>query len=241
MKKVTLSLFIALSAICVSFSQAEAQNSCCCTDCTCPPGPQGPMGPQGLAGPQGFSGATGSVGPQGFLGPQGPQGIQGPTGSQGPCCPVVGTYTSVYSNLDQTLPPGAAALLELTSATTASFDLSMAGITGAVTVLKSGIYLVNWGVDGLLTPPYPTPVPAWTFGVTVNSILQMSTVSGSFSITPDDICTHDSGVSIISVMAGDVVQLVNTSLNTFSATSTVFGSAVPVASASLNLVLLTPL
>jgi hypothetical protein len=132
-------------------------------------------------------------------------------------------------------------MMELIANTTASFDLSMTPITGAITCLKSGIYLVNWGVDGLLTPPYSSPVPAWSFGIYQNGVLLPGTTSGSFSVTSDDICTHDSGVSIITVQAGDVIQLINTSVNSFSATATVFGSSVPVAAARVNLVLLTAL
>ena len=234
----------ALSALLsvLSFSQLQAQTAgCCCTDCTCPPGPLGPLGPQGNPGLQGPLGPQGLQGLPGTIGPQGPQGIQGATGAQGPCCPITGSYTSVYSLFDQDIPPGGSPFLENVSATTASFDLTLAPTTGQITVLKSGVYLVNWGVDGLLTPPYPAPVPAWSFGVFVNGSLDPSTVSGSFSITPDDICTHNSAVSIITLMAGDVIQLVNTSTMTVTATGTVFGSAVPVAAARLNLSLLTAL
>ena len=293
-------------------AQAHAQTSggCCCTDCVCPPGPQGPagiqgipgaqgpagaqglpaMGPaglpgptgpqgniglqgipgvagpagptglQGIAGPQGPAGAQGlpAMGPAGLPGPAGPQGniglqgipgvagpigptgLQGVAGPQGPCCTASGTFTGVYSLLDQAIAPGANATFEAIAQTTASFDLSMAAITGAVTVLNSGIYLVNWSVDGLLTS-YPPTVPAWSFAIYQNGTLVPGTSSSSFSSSSLDLATYNSGFSMIMVTAGDVIELVNTSTTPFSATGTVFGSSVPVTSARLNLVLLTAL
>lgn len=216
--------------------QLHAQSGgCCCTDCVCPPGPQGPVGPQGAVGPQGNAGMPG---PQGLAGLQGPVGSQGP---QGPCCPLTGTYTSIYSLLNQTLLPGMNATFELVSQTTASFDLSMTAITGAVTCLKSGIYLVNWDVVGLLTPPYPSPVPAWSFGLYNNGVLAGSSTSAAFSISPDDRATHNSAAFIIQIMAGDVITLKNTSTMSISANATILGSTVPIAATRLNLVLLTVL
>lgn len=223
-------------------SEVQAQTSgCCCTDCICPPGPAGAvgsLGPQGIAGPMGPAGAQGLMGP---AGPQGIPGIAGVTGATGPCCSQAGTFTSLYSLTDQTLAPGTSPILEIVEATTVSFDVSMAAINGTVTVLKSGIYLMNWGIDGILTPPFNSPVPAWSFALYKNGVLLPSTTSGSFSITPDDICTHNSAESIVTLMAGDVVQIVNTSTMPVNAVSIINGSTVPVAAARLNIVLLTAL
>ncbi len=165
----------------------------------------------------------------------------GPPGPVGPCCPVNGVFTGVYSLTAQTIPPGGNAILDLVAQTTSEFDLSQAGTTGVITILKSGIYFINWGVDGRLAPPYPSPVPAWSFAAYRNGVLLPGTSSGSFSITPDDICTHDSGLSIILLQAGDTVTLVNTSTKDFEATSNILGSTIPVASTRLNLILLTAL
>src|SRR5690242_19970508 len=100
-------IFIFSLALFLSTFQLQAQTNagCCCTDCVCPPGPQGPVGPQGIAGLAGI-GPQGPTGSQGPVGPQGPQGVMGLIGPQGPCCPVTGTYTSLYSNTDQILMPG---------------------------------------------------------------------------------------------------------------------------------------
>lgn len=242
MKKLVMVNVISSLLSVLSLSQLQAQSAaCCCQDCVCPPGPQGPVGPQGMPGLQGLQGLQGIQGVPGSVGPQGSQGLQGLQGPMGPCCPVVGTYTSVYSLTDQTLLSGDSPVLELVSETTSSFDLSMAPVTGQIMALKSGIYLINWSVSGLLSPPYASPVPAWAFAIYQNGFPVLSTASGSFSITPDDTSTYNSGIAIISIAAGDVLQLVNTSTMAFSAISSVAGVTIPVTSASLNLVLLTAL
>lgn len=238
MKK-RLALLTAFSVMIFTIN-AYSQNSCCCTECTCPPGPQGPIGPQGVAGPQGPVGLTGPQG-VGLAGPQGAAGPIGPQGSQGPCCPLVGTYAEVYSLVDQTILPGGAGVFELTSQTTASFDLSAAPITGAITVLKSGIYLVNWGVEGNLTPPFPSPVPAWSFGLFQNGILMPNTPASGFSRSPNDGAEHINATSIVQLSAGDVVQLINTGIQSFDTNSSDFGSTVLVPSVRLSFVLLTSL
>jgi len=148
---------------------------------------------------------------------------------------------SVYSYVDQTVAPGQAITLELTSATTTTFDITNAGVNGEVVVLENGFYEINWGVDGLLTPPYPFPVPAWSFGIFVNGVLAPASTSGSFSISPDDLVTHNSAVFIVQLNAGDVLTLVNTSTSDVNALSTLNGSAVPVSAGRVNVVMLTDL
>ena len=219
-------------------SPVKAQDDCCCTECicACQPGPQGLEGDQGSIGLSGPDGQPGQPGP---TGPQGAQGIRGPIGIQGPCCSATSAYTSVYSLTNQILSPGASPSLDLVSATTASFDLTLAPTTGEMIALKSGVYWVSWEVDGKLTSPIPSPVPAWSFGVFVNGALEPATTSGSFSNTPNTICIHDSGVGIITLSAGDRVKLVNTSTQNFSCIAAIFGSSVPVAAARINLILLT--
>ena len=221
-------LILGVLSLLLSSPGLQAQD-CCCTDCICPPGPIGPSGPQGSLG------AQGPIGPQGLPGQQGATGPHGPTGPRGPCCPQIKPFTSIYSLTDQILCPGQSVVLELISDTTASFDLTMAPITGAVKVLRAGHYSINWEVDGLLTPPYSGPVLAWSFALYVNGVLVPGSVSGSFSTDPDDICTQNSGTLIMPLSAGDVVTLVNTSTADFTAVATIPGSSVPVVSARLNM------
>ena len=233
-------IFLAGTLSALLFS-LDLNSQCCCPSCTCPPGPQGPVGPAGLNGADGLPGLPGSdglQGPMGPVGPQGPQGVQGPQGPQGPCATPTTTFVNVYSLTDQILAPGQAAVFEsVGNISSTGFDLTLAPTTGEVIALESGYYLVNWGVDGLLTPPYPFPVPAWSFGIYRNGVLEPATTSGSFSISPDDICTHCSAVAYLRIDAGDAITLVNTSTNDFSAVANPVGTALPVASVRLNLIL----
>jgi len=120
--------------------QLQAQ-SCCCTDCICPAGAQGPAGPQGVQGPIGIAGGTGA---QGIDGPAGSSGIQGPIGDQGPCCPLTGTFANVFSELDQLdRPSGSVALMEGANASTPGIDISNAGTSGAIVVTIAGIYKIS--------------------------------------------------------------------------------------------------
>ena len=237
-------LAVCLSSMLLLASQPELRADCCCTDCICPPGAQGPAGPQGisgLTGSPGTPGAPGVAGPQGLTGPQGPQGIQGLPGLQGACCPLTGSFTNVYSTTDQVVAPNAVPFMENISQTTTGFNLTTTAVDGHIIVNNPGIYSIQWGVGGILTPPFPAPVPAWSFGVAVNGVVDLGSTSGSFSVTPDDICTHNSGTFIVMLAAGDVVTLVNTSTNDVSLTAALLGSSIPVAAARISIVLLTAL
>lgn len=234
---------IGIFSLMVFAANAQAQNvGCCCIDCVCPPGPQGPTGLQGAPGTDGPPGAQGPLGSDGIIGPQGPEGLQGPKGPQGPCCPQPpGVFVSLYSLMDQSIAPGSNALIELTSETTAAFDITMAPLTGEVKVLKSGIYLVNWALDGTLAAPFPTPFPGFTFAFAVNGVPNLSASTGPFSISDIDMETHSSGVSVIHLTAGDVISLLNVSTSTVDTSSTLVGSTIPVSPINLNVVLLTAL
>ncbi|MES2199606.1 MAG: hypothetical protein V4489_05525 [Chlamydiota bacterium] len=233
MKKVIL--FKALLGVFMCFNPFEveaASSGCCCTDCICPPGPQGPQGLQGVAG-------TGIQGPQGIGGPQGPQGIQGLTGPQGPCCPVTSTFADLYSLTDQTLAPGSAAILENVSFSSAGLDISMAPITGEVTALKHGIYQVLWSVEGIVTPPIPSPTPSMSMAIYLNGSPVLSTAGANFQISPDADCTHTTISSLMELNIGDVIKLVNTSVNPVSLISNLppGSSLIPVVAAQLNITL----
>lgn len=204
-------------------------------------GPQGPQGPQGVSGVDGQMGPAGPQGPMGPMGPEGPQGIQGVPGKDcdSKCCKKA--YLSIYSLKQQSIASAGNATFELVSADTGDFDISNASSTGEIICKLHGVFLINWGFDGLLQPPYPFPVPAWALGVYVNGVLDEGTTSGSCSISPDDICTHTSATDILELKAGDVIKLVNLCSLPISAVSTPFGVIAPIASVRLNLTLLKAL
>ncbi len=206
----------------------QAQAQCCCTDCVCPPGPQGPIGPQGGRGPQGPQGTSGSIGPQG------PQGMQGSTGPQGPCCPSAGTFGGAFSILSQTIPSGGSPTFEALMPSSGSIDLSMTSTTGEITVNKPGVFLVDFTVQGMLSPPFPFPVPAWGFSLFQNGVLVSGSTWINFTDSPDDVISHTGGPVLVNVTKGDVFKIVNTSTLSVDLLSAPLGSLVPVTSVSIT-------
>lgn len=206
----------------------SATAGCCCTDCICPPGPQGNTGPQG---PQG------TPGPQGLTGPQGPQGIQGPTGPQGPCCngsSATISAANLYSTTDQDIPSLGVCLFEhANTVTAAAYDVSMANTTGEITFLKSGNFFLSWTAEGQLTPPFPDPVPAWSFSFFLDGVPVPGSCFSGFTLFPDELTDNISGTVVISVNAGQKLKLVNTSTLPVSLVSSTPGSLLPETSVSI--------
>jgi len=257
------SAFICLLPI----QDATAQN-CCCTDCVCPPGVQGPAGPQGIqgvpgsqgiqgipgvngaTGTAGTAGAAGTQGPIGPIGPQGIQGIagiqgaigatgiglQGPTGPQGPCCQGPTTAVSaanLYSLVDQQIPSLGVVLFENSNVvTTGDYDISMASTTGDITILTTAIYRVNWSVEGQLTPPFPAPVPAWSFSVYRNGVPIPGSTFSSSTLFPAESTSTAAGTVIVTLTAGDVLNLRSTATLPVSIISSIPGSLFPETSSS---------
>lgn len=220
--------------MCKDYHEWHRDCPCCCE--------QGPQGVPGLQGPQGIQGPAGPQGVPGQMGAQGPQGMQGPKGDKGDpgkdCdCSSSVAYLGIYSLQDQTLASLSSPKLELTSVNSGAldFDISSAATTGEVKVLKHGIYQVCWGLDGKLTPPYPFPVPAWSFALYRNGVSVSGATSGSFSISPDELVVHDSAQIVMEIMAGDVLKVVNTATLSVDAISTLLGSLIPIASARFNM------
>lgn len=236
MKK-SLFMLTALTAI-LSSSNAYSDSGCCCTDCICPPGPQGPLGSQGSAGSQGLSGPQGIQGVQGLVGPSGSQGIQGKEGIQGPCCntSVIASVANIYSLLDQSITPGASMLFENSNAiTVADYDVSMTSTTGDITILKSGIYSITWGVEGSLTPPFPNPVPSWAFSLYLDAAPVPGSCFSAFTLFPDEATTTTGGTVIVFVTAGQVLSLKSTSTLPVSVASNIFGSVIPQTSSYITI------
>jgi hypothetical protein len=208
---------------------SEEKNCCCCYG---PQGPQGVMGPQGPQGIQGVKGSDGRPGAQGMQGPlgltgsqgtpgnQGPQGIpgiQGPQGLQGipgkdcDCSPY---YLSLYSIKDQTLGANGSAtdsakLEALGVGTAAAFDWSLAATTGVIKVLIAGVYQCQWDADGMLAPPFQSPVPSWGLALYRNGVLLPGSAVAGFSQSPDDDATCLSALINVSLAVGDLLQIKN--------------------------------
>ncbi|MEC5308680.1 hypothetical protein VUV76_31455, partial [Bacillus thuringiensis] len=178
-----------------------------------PPGPQGPTGPQGgtglqgppgpqgPTGPQGTPGLQGPPGPQGPTGPQGTPGLQGPTGPTGPNFPpayLTATRTS-GTIISQSLASGAPIIQFFAIAPGGGQNIGFNNATGEVTILNSGIYVLNCNIT--LSPT--TAVPA-ILQFNVNGIVtaggSCSTVTSGGQITLN---------AVRSLSAGDIIQIVN--------------------------------
>jgi hypothetical protein len=230
-----LSLVAILSMTLFSFN-AYAADNCCCTDCICPPGPQGAVGPQGNPGVQGNTGPIGAAGASGSIGIQGPTGPQGVPGPQGPCCSNIVSHSmaNVYSLLDQIMPSGASVLFQNTNAiVVADYDTSLMNVTGEITFLKTGIYAIGFTVEGQLTPPFPSPTPAWSFSLYLDGVPVSGACFSSFTLFPEELTTTAAGTVIIPVSAGQVLTLKSTATLPVSILSNVPGSVIPVTSASI--------
>jgi len=219
-----------------SFNVYGQSSSCCCTDCICPPGPQGAVGPQGTTGIQGNTGLQGAAGISGLTGPQGAIGVQGLTGPQGPCCNnfVISSIANIYSLQDQSIDSGENVTFENTNAiVSADYDTTLASTTGQITFLKSGIYSIGFTVEGQLTPPFPAPTPAWSFSLYLDGVPVSGACFSSFTLFPDELTTTAAGTVIVPVNAGQVLTLQSSSTLPVSIISSVPGSIIPVTSASL--------
>lgn len=227
MRKSTIFILAIVPLLHSSFVYAD--DSCCCADCVCipTPGMLGPIGPQGLAGQMGPAGKQGSLGPAGAIGIP---GIQGPAGPQGGCCSPSSIFANVFTLTDQVILPNEPILFENVSAQTSFFDLSLTSINGKIIALKSGIYLVSWNFNGQLNNAFTSPVPAWSLGIAQNGNILPSSVSAAFSNTPNNLCIHNSGMSIIPIFFGDVIQLINTSDNSILCVANALGFSFPAAS-----------
>ena len=197
------------------------------------PGARGPLGPQGI---QGSSGLTGIQGPAGSQGLAGPQGLQGP---QGPCCST-NTATSVaglYSLVNQSLLPGIPVFFENTGVVTlADYDLSLAGTTGQITFLKSGIYNIIWRADGLITPPFQFPPIEWSLTLYLDGVEIPGSSFSGFSLFPEEFSTNVASSTLISVTAGQVLTLQNTTTVSVSLIASHLGSIVTSNSAALTII-----
>lgn len=216
---------------------AYAANGCCCTDCLCPSAPQGAVGPQGPVGLQGAVGTTGAQGVAGPIGAQGPVGLQGAQGVQGPCCqtpPSVASVANVYSVINQSLLPGAFATFEnANQVTAADFDVSLASTTGQITFLTTGVYSIAWTVEGQLTPPFPSPVPAWSLSLYLDGVPVPGSCFSAFTLYPEELTRSPAGCVIIAVTAGQVLTLQSTSTLPITLISNIPGSLQPETCASI--------
>ncbi|MBR9649289.1 DNRLRE domain-containing protein [Clostridium tyrobutyricum] len=185
-----------------------------------PAGPTGPAGAQGLAGaqgpqgPQGVQGPAGVDGPQGSVGPTGPQGIQGPTGPQGPQGPQgpagadgatgpangLNAYGYIY-NLQDSMAIANGDILFSNN----GYLNGIAHTTGTaeISITQTGIYEINYIISTTINSNTAS------LAIAVNGFVQPSTqvivLLGA---------GKTSGNAVLTLNAGDIITLRNTSTNT---------------------------
>ncbi len=209
------------------------------------PGSTGPAGSQGPAGANGNHGQTGAAGPQGpagSLGPQGVQGIQGVTGKDCDCNQKRGgcvRYCNVFSITPQTIGPYSTAtdmvLFDSSNEISAGdFDITSANTAGSIKVLKHGIYRIVWILQAKVSPPIPSPIPSWSFGIWKNGVLVPGSVNSGFTQSPEDEVVHSSGAVVIEVQAGEELKIRNASNSKVLLDTDVSGSLFPITIATVT-------
>ncbi len=226
LKRIFMTMF---TCVMIAGGTSELQAQCgCCLDC-----PAGPIGPQG------------PVGTPGSVGPQGPQGIPGPAG---PCCPAVTAFANVFSLDNQTVTAfgGASDTVLLSSANQVSpdFDVSTTGVDGRIVFLRSGIYEIDYSVQGQ-NSVFTFPTAPYTFGLFLDNVnlIPGSTIS-TFSIAPDEVLNHASGNVIVQINAGQVLTIRNVStfdVDLISVPPPPLVTLFPSSAATLSAILVKPL
>lgn len=196
----------------------------CCKPRVCYiPGPQGPTGPQG---PRGFQGPIGPAGPQGqgipgSPGPTGPQGPQGATGATGPqgepgaTSSGLAAYGGIYNTGTQ---------LVFFTQIDQYLQIKFNSTLPAHNVTYPGANTLKIEVDGDYEVHYNILLNATTvldvgIGVRRNGTMIPQT-RGSQTLSFDNAATlsYDgrlSGSTLVSLSAGDILDLAITVLNVF--------------------------
>ena len=216
-----------------------------------PVGPAGPVGPQGIPGQNGLQGQPGQPGQNGAQGPMGPQGAQGLQGIQGVPGDCVqcesendAEFAEIYSQMSQTLAAspglnqaGQVVLLENTLYSTANIDVSQAALNGKIIINKAGWYDVYTGICGFLNP-IASPLPCWTLSLFKNGVYVPGSTFANQTISPEQKSNEIVADVFVHFLAGDVLELANTSSAIVNMAAPTNGTNAPANSAYLKLILL---
>jgi len=170
---------------------------------TGPKGDMGETGPKGDMGETGPKGDMGETGPKGDMGETGPQGDMGETGPKGQ--DYVPAYIFIYSTNTQVVPLGSPISFENTGPILNFTQID----TFTVECNLSGVYKCLTTVDTL----EPN-----AFAIYVNGVLSSGSWFGA-NATAQDI-----GLSIINLLVGDKIKVINQSSQGGSVTLAPLGS-----------------
>lgn len=203
-------------------------------------GPMGPIGPKGdcvsCPGEKGDKGDPGLPGAPGIPGPMGPVGPQGPMGPQ-----LANEYAMLVSNLQQTLAqsPGAnlaggIVLYEQVLISTLGIDVTNANLNGDVVINVAGVYSISMGVCGSLNP-IQSPLPVWTTSLFKNGIIVPGSSLANMTLSPEDKADEIVVDLLVSLSAGDILSVANTSTAPIVITAPTLGTNAQTNSAFLKL------
>jgi len=197
---------------------AGAAGSTGATGSTGPEGPQGPTGATGAGstgatGSTGLEGSQGPTGATGDTGPTGPTGATGPTGDTGPVS--LGDYAYIYTSSAQALPPGSNVVFQNDGPSSGISHIAASEFT---VINESGVYQIEFvaAVD-----------EANQLAIQVNGLTEPSSIYGSNAGMQ-----LNSGQTILSLTAGDLITLTNVTGTAIGLTANAGGASTSV-SASL--------
>jgi len=164
-----------------------------------------------------------------------------------PCdCPfgVNSEFAEVYSVLPQDLAvspganlPGQVALFDQSVHATANIDISQAAVNGKITINKAGWYDIVSGVSGSLNP-LSSPLSAWTVSLFKNGVIVPASTIANVTISPEQKANEVPTDTFVHFMAGDVLELANTSTNILHLTAPILGTNAQTVSAYLKVKML---
>jgi len=158
------------------------------------------------------------------------------------CCES--EFAEVYSSLPQTLMaspgpnmPGQFALLEQTIFATANIDVSLAASQGKIIVNKSVWYDIATGICASLNP-IASPLPVWSLSLFKNGIIVPGSTFANMTLSPEQKANEIVADVFVHCLAGDVIQLANTSNATIELNAPTLGTNATTNSAYMKLTLL---
>jgi len=153
-------------------------------------------------------------------------------------------FAEVYSGLAQTLAAspgpllkGGVVTLENTIFSTPNIDVSQAASNGKIIVNRAGWYDVYTGMCGTLNP-IPNPLPVWTLSLFKNGVLVPGSTFANMPLSPTQGSNEVVADVFVHLVAGDVLELANTSINPVFLTAPTIGTNAPTNSSYLKLILL---
>ncbi len=153
-------------------------------------------------------------------------------------------FAEVYSKMTQNLSPspgpdlaGQVVILENTIYSSANIDVSQAGSNGKITINKAGWYDVATGLCGYLNS-LASPLPCWTLSLFKNGILIPGSTFANVTISPEQKSNEIVADVFVHFLAGDVLELANTSNDTINVAAPSLGTNAAPSSAYLKIVLL---